>query len=298
MKTPNHLRPPILPLLTPNYSPLKLKNDAAISPRMRSYILRHGFCKSLLLSRHSRLLRSADGNIIGRTRIRIRPLTLTRLRQLLASDRSLSAMAFNRLGTVVVLISLLAIGRLWSQEAVETSTPAKETASEPSPTREKTAKTEATAKPAKSLEETMRPEEFKAAGLDKLNEDELQHLDAYLQGYRQSAQKKAAEKAQAEAQVEIKKANEKADQATEEAKKSAMTKLDSLVSRVDGTIEGVKGHAVIRLEDGTVWKQANADDRYRATVTDHPAAVVLHTYLGYKMRIEGMPEFYVDPVRP
>src|ERR1700730_2492334 len=95
-------------------------------------------CKSLLLSRHSRLLRWTDGNIICRTRIRIRPLTLTRLRQLLASDRSLSALAFNRLGTVVVLISLLAIGRLWSQEAVETSTPAKETASEPSPTPEKT----------------------------------------------------------------------------------------------------------------------------------------------------------------
>src|SRR5437588_9374390 len=109
--------------------------------------------------------------IIGRTRIRIRALTLTRLRQLLASDRSLSAMVSNRLGAVVVLISLLTIGRLWSQEAVGSSTPAQETASEPSPTPEKSAKKEATpAKPAKSLEETMRPEEFKAAGLDRLSE--------------------------------------------------------------------------------------------------------------------------------
>ena len=54
----------------------------------------------------------------------------------------------------------------------------------------------------------MRPEEFKAAGLDKLNEDEMQHLDAYLQGYRQAAKKKANEEAQAKASEEIKKAKE------------------------------------------------------------------------------------------
>ena len=206
-------------------------------------------------------------------------------------------MVSNRLGVVaLVLISFLVTGRLWSQEAVDlqnSPTPAPATAPEAS------AKPKKDATPARSIEETMRPEEFKAAGLDKLSEDELQHLDAYLQGYRQSAQKKAAEKAQADAQVEIKKANEKAEQATEEAKKTARTKLDSLVSRVDGTIEGLKGRTQIRLEDGTVWKQASADDHYKATVTDHPAAVVLHTNFGYKMRIEGMPEFYVDPiVRP
>ena len=141
----------------------------------------------------------------------------------------------------------------------------------------------------------MRPEEFKAAGLEKLNEDELQHLDAYLQGYRQSAQKKANDQAQAKASEEIKKAKEQT-KAAEESNISSRTKLDSLVSRVDGNIEGIKGHTIIRLEDGTMWKQTNADDRYRATVTDHPAAVVLHTPFGYKMRVEGMPEFYVDPV--
>jgi hypothetical protein len=196
---------------------------------------------------------------------------------------------------VVVLISFFALSPLLAQEAIES----------PSPTEEATPKPKKEATPSKSLEETMRPEEFKAAGLDKLNEDELQHLDAYLQGYRQNAQKKAAEKANAQAQEEIKKANAKAEEAqkaTEVAKKdaaSSRTKLDTLVSRVDGNIEGVKGHAIIRLEDGTVWKQTNPDDHYKATVTDRPTAVVMHTTFGYKMRIEGMPEFYVDPiVRP
>ena len=205
-------------------------------------------------------------------------------------------MVFNRLGfAAVVLISFLLIGRLWSQEAVDLSSPksAAETTPEPSATTETSTKKETSEKPTRGVEETMRPEEFKAAGLDKLSEDELQHLDAWLQGYRQSTQKKAAEQAQAKAEVEIKKATEKA---TEEANKTARTKLDSLVSRVDGNIDGLKGHTQIRLEDGTVWKQVSVDDHYRATVTDHPAAVVLHTTFGYKMRIEGMPEFYVDPV--
>ena len=198
--------------------------------------------------------------------------------------------------TVLAFVSLFAASSLRSQEAVDLKSP---TPAEETTPAEKSSKPEGTPKPAKSLEETMRPEEFKAAGLDKLNEDELQHLDAYLQGYRESAKKKAAEQAQATAHEEIKKANEKADKATEEANRnvaSARSKLDTLVSRVDGTIEGVKTNTQIRLEDGTVWKTVNPDEHYRATITDHPAAVVLHTMFGYKMRIEGMPEFYVDPV--
>jgi hypothetical protein len=208
-------------------------------------------------------------------------------------------MVFNRLGVVVaVLISFLAIGRLWSQEAVDleqSPKPAAETTPEPSATPEKSTKKEATAeKPIRSVEETMRPEEFKAAGLDKLSEDELQHLDAWLHGYRESTKKKATEQAEAKAHEEIKTATVKA---TEEAKKTAMTRIDTAVSRVDGTIEGLKGRTTIRLEDGTLWKQANADDRYHATNPDHPPASVIRTSFGYKMRIEGMPEFYVDPVR-
>jgi hypothetical protein len=198
----------------------------------------------------------------------------------------------------LVAASTVAIAPLPAQEAVDTertAKPTEEASPEESPAKSSKNKNPDQSKPGRSLEETMRPEEFKAAGLDKLSEDELQRLDAYLQGYRQAAQKKANEQAQAKASEEIKKA-EARTKAAEESNVTARTKLDSLVSRVDGNIDGLKGHTMIRLEDGTVWKQVNADDRYRATVTDHPAAVVLHTMFGYKMRIEGMPEFYVDPV--
>jgi hypothetical protein len=127
-----------------------------------------------------------------------------------------------------------------------------------------------------SIQQMMTPEEFRAAGLNKLSPDELQKLDAWLQGYRTVTEKKATEKATARAE---------------------RTKMDLIVSRVDGTFNGLTGRTVIRLEDGTVWKQANADDRYRPKVTDHPAAAVIHGVFGYKMQIEGTQGFYVDPVR-
>ena len=133
--------------------------------------------------------------------------------------------------------------------------------------------------PPGSIQQMMTPEEFSAAGLNKLSPDELQKLDAWLQGYRQVTEQTAEKKATAKASAE------------------SHAKMDLLVSRVDGTFQGLTGRTIIRLEDGTAWKQANADDRYRAKVTDHPAAAVIHGVFGYKMRIEGTQEFYVDPVR-
>src|SRR5712691_12814325 len=131
-------------------------------------------------------------------------------------------MVFNRLGcAAVVLISFLLIGRLWSQEAVDlerSAKPAEETTPEPSTTPEKSSKKEASEKPTRGVEETMRPEEFKAAGLDKLSEDELQHLDAWMQGYRQTTEKTASEKAEKKASEEVKKVTEQAKAQTARTK--------------------------------------------------------------------------------
>jgi len=191
----------------------------------------------------------------------------------------------------VALLFLFTIGSIRSQEAVgdRPAQSVEEKAVEDKPAKS-TKEREAEIRSGKSVQEMMTPDEFKAAGLDKLSEDELQHLDAWLQGYRQTTEKKVSEQAEKKAGEEIKKATEQANV------RAAQGKFEPLVSRVDGPFQGLKGRTLIKLENGTVWKQANADDRYRTTVTDHPAAVVLHSAFGYKMRIEGMPEFYVDPV--
>jgi len=121
-----------------------------------------------------------------------------------------------------------------------------------------------------SIKQAMSPEEFHKAGLDKLSDEELGNLDRWLRGDREKTAKTAS--------VKISKA-----------------KMDLVVSRVNGTFGGLSGRTVIELEDGTKWKQANADDRFRGSPVDHPGAAVLRGVFGYKMRIEGVPEFYVDP---
>src|SRR5205814_3349868 len=129
-----------------------------------------------------------------------------------------------------------------------------------------------------SIQQAMTPDEFKAAGLDKLSSEELQKLDAWLQGYREATQK--------------------ATEATTEKKlKKSFFNREPVVSRVDGSFAGLRGRTLIKLEDGTVWKQANIDDHAGPSPIDHPGAAVVWTGFGYKMRIQGVPEFYVNPVK-
>ena len=129
-----------------------------------------------------------------------------------------------------------------------------------------------------SIKEMMSPEEFKAAGLNKLSPEELEKLNAWLQGYREATEK-----------VTEKKAEKKA--------LTSFFKHEPVVSRVDGSFAGLRGRTVIKLEDGTVWKQANIDDHAGPSPIEHPGAAVVWTGFGYKMRIQGVPEFYVNPVK-
>jgi hypothetical protein len=166
-----------------------------------------------------------------------------------------------------------------SAEPEETPTASAEKKSEEEPAKQKSKR----GKTSEELQDMMTAEEFKAAGLDKLSEQELRNLNAWLQGYRHTTATKAAEEATAEV--------------TKKVARESRAKMDSIVSRVDGEFKGLTGNTVIKLEDGTVWKQANAGDRFHAQVTDHPPAAVMHGIFGYKMRVVGTGEFYVDPVR-
>ena len=123
-----------------------------------------------------------------------------------------------------------------------------------------------------SIKQAMSPEEFHKAGLDKLTDEELHNLDRWLKGDREKTAQKAAAR-------------------------TSKTKMDLVVSRVAGSFPGLAGNTVIHLEDGTSWRQANKYDHYGASPVDHPGAAVVHSAFGYKMRIEGVPEFYVNPVR-
>ena len=190
---------------------------------------------------------------------------------------------------IVSLVAIFSLGAnsAFAQEAVgekpaqpTEAAPAEET---PTPTPKVTEK-----KPTKGIQE-MTDEEKAAAGLDKLSPAELEYLDEWMRNNRRIAEKKAAEKAAEETKTQaIKLGEEKAKHVFQQ---------DAIVSRVDGTMIPLNGYTVIRLEDGTKWKQANYEDRYRPRIIDRPPVAVIHTTFGFKMRIEGMPDFYVNPVR-
>jgi hypothetical protein len=131
-----------------------------------------------------------------------------------------------------------------------------------------------------SIQKMMSPEEFKAAGLNKLSSEELEKLNAWLQGYREATEKVTEKKTEKRV-----------------AASQSFFHHDPIVSRVDGSFTGLKGKTIIKLEDGTVWKQANLDDKAGPSPIDHPGAAVVWSGLGYKMRIQGVAEFYVNPVK-
>jgi hypothetical protein len=126
------------------------------------------------------------------------------------------------------------------------------------------------------IQKMMSPDEFKAAGLEKLSPEELQKLNEWLHGFRETTAKA----------VETK------------AAKEGRRKFDVIVSRIAGPFYGLTGRTIIKLEDGTVWKQATRSDRIKGSGQDHLGVAVYNAGLfGYKMRIEGTRDFYVDQVR-
>jgi hypothetical protein len=122
-----------------------------------------------------------------------------------------------------------------------------------------------------AIEQIMSPEEFKAAGLDKLSSKELKNLNAWLRGDREKVLKKAAAR-------------------------EARIQKELIVSRVDGVFNGASTGTIIPLEDGTSWKLANAGEHYSGHA-DHPGVAVFKSIFGWKMRIGGIAEFYVLPVK-
>lgn len=158
-----------------------------------------------------------------------------------------------------------------------------------------------------TLRDMMTQDEFDAMGLNKLSPTELEHLTWWMQGFRRGAGASpatrtavAAPAAAAAAPAAAAQATTETAATTAETKKKIrypwLAKKEAIYSRVNGMLGPLTGHSIVMLEDGTRWKQANADDRYRPQIKDHPPAAVLPTTFGWKMRIEGMPDFYVNPV--
>ena len=133
-----------------------------------------------------------------------------------------------------------------------------------------------------SLRQLMTPEEFKASGLNKLSPDQLDHLERFLQGYREQTVQQVA-----------KATEEKIDPAP---KRDRATHQAVVENHIKGPFTGLTGRTRVLLDNGSIWQQANENDKFPCHL-DSPDIVLVRTVFGYKMYVTGAPRwFYVRQV--
>ena len=114
---------------------------------------------------------------------------------------------------------------------------------------------------AASLRERMGPEQFKAAGLDKLSADELKQLDNWIAGVKTVVVEKVVEK-----QVED---------------------FSDINSALVGEFRGWRGYTEFTLANGQVWMQAAPGELYTSKLTN-PKVRLVHNYIsGWKLQVDG-----------
>lgn len=133
------------------------------------------------------------------------------------------------------------------------------------------------------LQKAMPSEDYEAAGLPKLNEEERARLDEFLRRYLSSSNEKVAEKA--------------ATQAVDRAvKESRAISPQVIQSRIAGPFTGYTGHTIFTLENGQRWAQSQAISRYFGK-TDSPMVSIVKGTLGYRMYIVGGGDIRVQQVK-
>jgi len=121
-----------------------------------------------------------------------------------------------------------------------------------------------------SLEERMSAADFRSAGLDKLTDEELARLNAWLRSHVADTQA-AASQAPAD---------------TIGFRPVAAT--GEVVSRIDGPFTGWDGHTEFRLENGQVWVQADSADRFRSGTIMNPGVRITPGMLdSWVLRVDG-----------
>lgn len=110
------------------------------------------------------------------------------------------------------------------------------------------------------LQQRMTPEEFKAAGLDKLSPSELKNLDAWLSGHGKVVTKLV-------------------DQSGKPVFYPASEKAGPVKARVQGTFAGFNGHGEFALDNGQVWKQAD-ETRIACATSTNPQVTIRRSLMG------------------
>ena len=129
------------------------------------------------------------------------------------------------------------------------------------------------------VQKAMSPQEYDAAGLQKLTPEERARLDEFIRRFVSSSNQVAAEKA--------------VDRAVKERK---VMPPEIIQSRIVGPFTGYNGSTVFTLENGQRWRQAQPDSRYFPKV-ESPPVIIVKGQVGYRMYIAGGGDVRVSRVR-
>ena len=128
------------------------------------------------------------------------------------------------------------------------------------------------------VEKAMKPQDYEAAGLQKLTAEERARLDEFISNFVSSTSQQAVTAA--------------VDRAVKERKAAPP---DVIQSRIVGPFTGYKGNTTFTLENGQRWAQSQRDSMYYPKVESPPVLIVKGT-AGYRMYIAGGGDIRVQRV--
>ena len=125
------------------------------------------------------------------------------------------------------------------------------------------------ASPFPGVQKAMSPEDYAAAGLQKLDPAERTKLDEFIRNYVSVSNERVATTA--------------VDKAVKEKKVSAP---EVIQSRIVGPFTGYNGRTTFTLENGQRWAQSQGDSAYFPKI-DSPPVLIVKAGFGYRMHIAG-----------
>ena len=124
------------------------------------------------------------------------------------------------------------------------------------------------------IRQLMSPREFQAAGLEKLDADELDSLNAWLVTF----------------------AVEVLTLAEQQVPPASSPSEGVIESNIEGTFEGWDGETIFRLTNGQIWQQASYAYLYHYAY--RPRVLIYRSGGGFKMKVDGVSsEIFVRRVR-
>jgi len=126
-----------------------------------------------------------------------------------------------------------------------------------------------------SLEERMSGEEFRAAGLDKLSEQELANLNEWIRTHSNASDvDESALREQIRREVQ-----------TEQQQLNKDVEREQFTATIKGHFTGWTGRTVFELDNGQVWKQ-NSGGSYRVSMDDPTVVIYPAAFGSWRLRLE------------